>query len=102
VTKSKARRPKIKKMRLLVLVHSDLVPPDSLEGYSDKEILEWRTEYDVVSTLRSMGHEVHALGVSDDLGAVRKEIDQLKPHVASTCSKNFTASRSTISTWSVI
>ena len=83
MTKAKSRRPKkVKKQRLLVLVHSDLVPPDSLEGHTEKEILEWKTEYDVVTTLRSIGHEVQCLGVSDDLGAVRKAIEELKPHVA--------------------
>ena len=38
----------MKKLRVLVAVHESLVPPDSLEGYSDREIEEWRTEYDVV------------------------------------------------------
>ena len=54
-------------MRVLVLVHEDLVPPDTLEGYSDKEIQEWKTEYDVITTLREMGHDVRTLGVRDDL-----------------------------------
>ena len=49
----------MKKLRVLVLVHEDLVPPDSLSGYSDKEILEWKTEFDVVATLREMGHEAY-------------------------------------------
>jgi D-alanine-D-alanine ligase len=43
----------MKKLRTLVVVHSSLVPPESLEGFSEKEIDEWRTEYDVVSTLRA-------------------------------------------------
>lgn len=63
-------------------MHEDLVPPESLEGYTDKEILEWRTEYDVVSTLRRLGHAVEPLGLSDDLGKLRKAIDQFKPHIA--------------------
>ena len=46
----------MKPLRTLVVVHSSLLPPDSLEGYSAKEIDEWRTEYDVVSTLRAAGH----------------------------------------------
>lgn len=71
-----------KKYRIIVLVHEDLVPPESLEGFSDKEIQEWKTEYDVVATLREMGHEVRPLGVRDDLGKIRKEIEQWKPHVA--------------------
>lgn len=82
MTKPKPRRLKVKKLRVLVLMHADLVPPESIEGHTEKEIQEWKTEFDVVSTLRGMGHEVQPLGVSDDLGKVRKEIEQWKPHVA--------------------
>jgi D-alanine-D-alanine ligase len=82
VSKSKRHRGPLKKLRVLVLMHEDLVPPDSIEGHTDKEIAEWKTEFDVVSTLRSMGHEVRPLGVFDDLGKIRKEIEQWKPHIA--------------------
>ena len=71
-----------KKYRVLVLMHQDLVPPDDLKGFSDKEILSWKTEYDVVNTLKEMGHEVRALGVHDDLGIIRETIEDFKPHVA--------------------
>ena len=72
----------MKALRILVLMHRDLVPPDSMEGYSDKEITEWKTEFDVVSTLREMGHEVYPLGVFDDLGQIRKALDDIKPHIS--------------------
>ena len=72
----------MKSLRILVLMHRDLVPPDTMEGYSDKEITEWKTEFDVVSTLQEMGHEVYPLGVFDDLGQIRKALDDIKPHVA--------------------
>ena len=38
----------MKTLRTLVVVHTTLVPPDSLDGYTEKEIDEWRTEYDVI------------------------------------------------------
>lgn len=68
-------------MRVLVLMHKDLIPPDSLEGYTDKEIVEWKAEYDVVTTLREMGHEAKPLGVEDDLGVIRKALRDWKPHI---------------------
>jgi D-alanine-D-alanine ligase len=71
----------MKKLRTIVLVHEDLVPPDSLDGVSDKERLRWRTEYDVISTLRGMGHEVHPVGVYSDLGVIRKALEDIKPHI---------------------
>jgi D-alanine-D-alanine ligase len=82
LTKAKAPRLEVKKLRVLVLVHADLVPPESLEGHSDKEIPEWKCEYDVVTALRKMGHDVRPLGVSDDLGKIRKEIEEWNPHIA--------------------
>lgn len=72
----------MKKLRVLVLMHEDLVPPESLNGHSAKEIAEWRTEFDVVSNLRKMGHEVQPLGVWADLGKIRQAIEEFKPHVA--------------------
>jgi D-alanine-D-alanine ligase len=72
----------MKKLRVLVLMHEDLVPPESLEGYSEKEILEWKSEYDVVSGLQNVGHEARALGVRDDLGKIREAILEWRPHVA--------------------
>ena len=38
----------MKPLRVLVLMHESLVPPQSLEGYTDKEIDEFRTEFDVM------------------------------------------------------
>jgi len=72
----------MKKLRVLVLVHETLVPPDSLEGQSEKDIAEWKTEYDVVHTLRKIGHDVQPLGLWDDLSKLRKTIEEWKPHVA--------------------
>lgn len=71
----------MKKLKILVLMHKDLVPPDSLENYSDKQIVEWKTEYDVVTTLKEMGHEVKPLGVHDDLGVIRKAIIEWSPDI---------------------
>ncbi|MGH8228979.1 MAG: D-alanine--D-alanine ligase family protein, partial [Steroidobacteraceae bacterium] len=71
----------MKKQRALVVVHSSLVPPESLEGHGEKEIDEWRTEYDVISTLKASGHEVRCLGVLDSLTELRAAIADWKPDV---------------------
>ena len=52
----------MKRLRILVLMHEDLVPPDPLNG-QDVAGAEWKTEYDVVSTLRKLGHDVRPLGI---------------------------------------
>ncbi len=72
----------MKKLRVLALMHDDLVPPDSIEGQSPEQVSEWRAEYDVVSALRKLGHEVHKLGVGDDVAEIRNAVEGFKPDVA--------------------
>jgi D-alanine-D-alanine ligase len=71
----------MKKQRALVVVHASLVPPETLEGSEEKEIDEWRTEYDVISTLKKKGHEVRCLGVLDSLTELRTAIADWKPDI---------------------
>ena len=71
----------MKKQRTLVVMHSSLVPPSTLEGHSEKEIDEWRTEYDVTTTLRRSGHDVRCLGVLDSLTEMRVAIAEWKPDI---------------------
>ena len=70
----------MKKLRIAVLMHPTLVPPPTLDGHSEKEINDWKTEYDVVSTLRKAGHEVEPLGVQEELGPIRDLHQQWQPH----------------------
>lgn len=62
-------------------MHPDFVPPQSKEGFTDDEIFQWKTEFDVVSTLREMGHEVLPLGVDDELAPIRHAARSFEPHV---------------------
>lgn len=71
----------MRKLRVLVLVHEDLVPPDDLDGIDPTE-QPWRTEFDVITTLGEMGHDVRPLGVQTDLAAIRTAIEETKPHIA--------------------
>ncbi|HZR62976.1 MAG TPA: D-alanine--D-alanine ligase [Xanthobacteraceae bacterium] len=79
----------MKPLRVLVLVHPDLVPPDSLKGFTEQQVNEWKTEYDVVSTLRRAGHDVRPLGVHDELKPIRDELESFKPDVVLTLLEQF-------------
>src|SRR6185437_16330913 len=68
-------------LRVLALLHDYLIPPDDVSGH-DLAAVEWKTEYDVVSTLRDMGHEVRVLGIKDDLSVIRQAMEEWKPHIA--------------------
>src|SRR4051812_25497803 len=72
----------MKPLRVLVLMHESLVPPASLKGYSDKQIEEFKTEYDVMAALEKAGHTVRALGLGDNLGDLRAAIADWKPDIA--------------------
>ena len=67
--------------RVALLCHEDLVPPESLDGYSQGEVMAFRTEYDVRTALVELGHEVHVLGVAHDLAPIRECIAEFRPHV---------------------
>ena len=70
----------MKPQRVLVLVHRHLVPPDDVTGI-DVVNAEWKTEYDVIHTLRESGHEVRPLGIQDELNPIRQAIDEWKPTI---------------------
>lgn len=72
----------MKKLRVLALMHPDLVPPPDAGSLSPEERFRFKTEYDVCSTLQSLGHEVRALGVQDELHPIRDAVDEFKPDIA--------------------
>jgi D-alanine-D-alanine ligase len=72
----------VSRLRVLALVHRHLIPPDTVDEGTDITSEPWRTEYDVISTLRAMGHEVQPLGVHDDLSEIRRVATEWKPHIS--------------------
>jgi D-alanine-D-alanine ligase len=71
----------MKRLRVLVLLHPEQAPPESIEGRSEQETLAWKTGYDVVTTLRAAGHELRLLGVQHELKPIRDEIESWKPDI---------------------
>src|SRR5437016_13124796 len=71
----------MRQLRTLAVVHKSLVPPESLEGHSEKEIEEWRTEYDVITTLRKLKQHVRCLGLLDSLTELRSAIAEWQPDI---------------------
>ncbi len=71
----------MRKLRVLVLCHPELVPPDTLDGLSEKRAFDIKTEFDVTTTLRDNGHDVQTLGVQYDLKPIRDAVEEWKPDV---------------------
>ena len=60
----------MRKLRVLVLMHEDLVPPEDRSPRSGPTIVPWRTEHDILAALEELGHEARPVGVHDDLQPV--------------------------------
>jgi D-alanine-D-alanine ligase len=63
------------------MVEKKLVPPDDVKELTEAQIDDFRTEYDVLTTLRRPGHEVRVVGIGDHLTELRETIDEFRPHV---------------------
>ncbi|EMI21979.1 d-alanine-d-alanine ligase [Rhodopirellula maiorica SM1] len=68
-------------LRILVLVRDGHVPPLTLEGVNEKDLDDWKAEFDVCDTLRHIGHEVLPIGVYDDLTPIREALREFKPDI---------------------
>lgn len=72
--------PKLK-LRILVLLAQELMPPETIPEGVEKEKQLWRTEYDVISTLKSMGHEVYPVGLRSDLAVIARAREEHEPQI---------------------
>ena len=75
--RARARR----KLRVLVLMHEDLVPPDDVDQLPESQFHEIKTETYVLKALAELGHEVKKLGVHDSVGPIRTAVERWKPHI---------------------
>ncbi len=71
----------MKPQRVLTLVHKGLEPPEEKTDKTTTATAEWRMEYDVVQTLKTLGHELRVIGVHDDLTPIRSSMDDFKPSI---------------------
>jgi D-alanine-D-alanine ligase len=69
------------KQRVLVLVDVEVQMPESLDKADDKWIIDHKTEYDVVTALNNLGHEVRILGGVTELRVVKEALTDWQPHI---------------------
>jgi D-alanine-D-alanine ligase len=70
-----------RRLRVVLLCHEDLVPPDPNARIDPDGIYDWQAEYTVGMALRELGHDVQVLGVSDDVLPIRQCVEGFQPHV---------------------
>ena len=71
----------MRRCRILLMTHEACVPPRDLATLGQAEIDEVVTEHDVLTMLESLGHEVRAIGIGDQLQELRDVIRDWRPHV---------------------
>ena len=72
----------MKKLRVLMLMHTENIPPDDLKDDDDPRMEKFRTEFDVKNALINLGHDIKIIGVDDNIAPVREAIEEWKPHIA--------------------
>ena len=65
-----------------MVLDQDLIPPDNIKELPVEEQKKYENEYDVISALEKMGHEIHIVGVAKDVRVIRAAMEEFKPHVA--------------------
>ncbi|MEZ5923314.1 MAG: ATP-grasp domain-containing protein [Hyphomicrobiaceae bacterium] len=70
-----------KKLTVILLVDESSLPDGNLSDYSEKERLLRKTEYNVKGAIEALGHTLIAVGVSNDISAIRDAIDAHKPDI---------------------
>lgn len=68
-------------LKIIVLLHADLVPPPGKKTKAELENVPWHTEYDVMQCLSTLGHSVKAVGLLDDLKPLREAIWRYEPDI---------------------
>lgn len=63
------------------MTHEDLLPPTEIDALPERVSQRFQKEHDVSQALRTLGHDVQFLGVSDDLIPIRQHIEGWSPDV---------------------
>jgi D-alanine-D-alanine ligase len=71
----------MKRYRVLLMVHESLVPPEDISKLSEEEIDRFRTEYNALTALWNLGHNVRVIGIGDRLKELRTSIRDFNPHI---------------------
>ena len=81
MTTKKKRASHRKKLRVLVLMHEDFVPPDDVDSLNETDFHRIKTESHLLGALAKLGHEAKPLGVRDAVSPIRHAIEDWKPDI---------------------
>ena len=67
-------------LKVMVLVHSDLIPPDKT-SQANLDWADWKTEYTVIQSLKANGYQVQIIGLDNDLKILDQALEEHKPSI---------------------
>ncbi len=67
--------------KILVILHPSLNPSDQIIKSIDRDKYSWMCEYDVINTLKLLGHKVFIQEVEFKLASIKNAIEKFKPDV---------------------
>jgi len=71
----------MKRLKIVLLVHATLVPPQDLASNQDPRLTKYRTEYDVKRALLALDHDIQVVGLYDDLTPLVEVIEAWRPDI---------------------
>jgi D-alanine-D-alanine ligase len=72
----------MKKLRVMMLTHAELLPPDVVTDRDDPRVKNCKTEFDVRKALIKLGHEVKLIGLTDNITPIYTTIEEWNPDIA--------------------
>ncbi|NIR30533.1 MAG: ATP-grasp domain-containing protein [Gammaproteobacteria bacterium] len=71
----------MRKLRVLVVVPEGQMAPDDAAELSEKQFEQIKAAYDVLAAVERLGHEARQLGLSDEVGSLRRALEDWKPSI---------------------
>lgn len=72
----------MKHLRVMMLTHTNMIPPENITDRDDPAVKDCKTEFDVKQALQKLGHEVQIVGVDFSIKPIQETINLWKPHIA--------------------
>ncbi len=68
-------------LRILIVTNQKYEHSEKESDFKDKPIVEWKSEYDVVTALDKLGHQTRVLGGVTELADIRMVLRAYEPHL---------------------
>lgn len=69
------------KYRVLIFTSQDYEHSEEISEFEDKPVVEWKSEFDVITTLESLGHQTRVLSDVTEVGDIRLALKAYEPEV---------------------